>query len=241
MTLRLLCVATALSKGQWMRVLIIEDDPSIAMLLKQGFREDGFAVDHVATGQQGIDYACAQDYDAIILDILLPDIAGGDVCRHLRSAHISTPIIMLTAKSTLDDKLAGFAAGADDYLSKPFAFAELQARVKAVLRRSSTGTLEDDVLQARDVVMDRRSHTVTRAGTPVTLSPKEYALMEYLLQYPNQVLSRTLILDRVWGYSADTFANVVDVTIRRLRKAIDDQGDNPLIQTVRGIGYRLQP
>lgn len=229
--------------GRRMHVLIIEDDRPIAQLLSQGFREEGYLVDHVANGRMGLEHATTQEYDVIILDILLPDISGRDVCRRVREAGITTPIVMLTAKSTLDDKLAGFAAGADDYLAKPFAFAELQARVKAVLRRQGGASAVDasDVLEVHDLVMDRRRHVVERAGVPVTLSPKEYALLEYLLQNTNQVLSRTLILDRVWGYNGDTFANVVDVTIRRLRRAIDDQSDPPLIQTVRGIGYRLQP
>jgi len=171
--------------------------------------------------------------------VMLPGLDGLELARRLRAEHLSVPILMLTARDALHDRLRGFDAGADDYLPKPFAFEELLARLRAITRRAGA-TPEDDRLVVGDLVLDRRSHEVTRAGRPLDLSPKEYALLEYLMRHPGQVLSRTLILERVWDYGFDSFANVVDATIRRLRKAVDEGFEQPLIHTVRGVGYKIK-
>ena len=178
-------------------------------------------------------------YDAVILDLMLPGIDGITVAQHLRYDHIGTPIIMLTARDALRDRLQGFEAGADDYLTKPFAFEELMARLRAVTRRSAWPA-EDERLVVDNLVLDSRNQTVTRAGRPLTLAPKEYALLEYLMRHQGQVLSRTLIMEHVWEYGFDAYSNVVDAIIRRLRKIVDEGHERPLIHTVRGIGYKIK-
>jgi len=172
---------------------------------------------------------------------MLPGLGGLDIARHLRADANRVPILMLTARDALHDRLTGFDAGADDYLSKPFAFEELLARLRAITRRAGGGGVpESDRLVVGDLVLDLRAHEATRAGQPLELSPKEFALLEYLMRHPGQVMSRTLILERVWDYGFDSFANVVDATVRRLRKAVDEGYDTPLIHTVRGVGYKIK-
>jgi DNA-binding response OmpR family regulator len=169
---------------------------------------------------------------------MLPILDGVAVAQQLREDGVETPIIMLTARDALQDRLRGFDAGADDYLTKPFAYEELTARLRAITRRGASS--EDDRLVVNDLVLDRRGHTVERAGRQITLAPKEYAVLEYLMRHPGQVLSRTLIMEHVWDYGFDSYANVVDAVIRRLRRAVDEGFDRPLIHTVRGMGYKIK-
>jgi DNA-binding response OmpR family regulator len=222
-----------------MRLLIVEDDRGVAEVLQRGLLSERMAVDLVHDGQDGLDMAVSGSYDALILDLMLPGMGGLEVARELRAGGVSTPILMLTAKDTLNDRLRGFGAGADDYLCKPFAFAELLARLRAIMRRG-TPVLADDRLVVGDLVLDRGSHEVTREGRQIHLSPKEFAVLEYLMENVDRVLSRTLILERGWDYAFDSFGNVVDVTIRRLRKAVDEGYEHQLIHTVRTVGYKIK-
>lgn len=222
-----------------MRVLLVEDDHSLAEAVRRGLVQEGNVVDVVHKGDEGLSLAETGVHDAVILDVMLPGLDGMEVSRKLRERGSHIPILMLTARDTLPDRLQGFNAGVDDYLTKPFAFQELLARLRAVARRGAA-PIEEETLVVGDLVMDTRAHEVRRAGTNIDLSPREYALLEYLMRNPGQALSRTMILDRVWEYGFDSFANVVDATILRLRKAIDDEYDKSLIQTVRGVGYRIK-
>jgi DNA-binding response OmpR family regulator len=222
-----------------MRLLVVEDDRSLADLLRRGLTQERHVVDVTHDGRDGLDRAESGLYEALILDIMVPGIDGLEIARRLRAEGADTPILMLTARDGLHDRLRGFDAGADDYLSKPFAFEELLARLRAITRRSGHH-MDEDRLVVGDLVLDRKAHEVTRAGKQIDLTPREFALLEYLMRHPGQVLSRTLILERVWDYGYDSFANVVDATIRRLRKAVDEGFDPPLIQTVRGVGYKIK-
>jgi DNA-binding response OmpR family regulator len=222
-----------------MHLLVVEDDRSLAELLRRGLVQERYVVDVAHDGTEGLERAESGVYDALILDVMLPGIDGLEIARRVRAERLPIPILMLTARDALHDRLRGFDAGADDYLPKPFAFEELLARLRAVTRRSGA-PVDDDRLMVGDLVLDRRAHEVTRAGRSIDLSPKEYALLEYLMRHPGQVLSRTLILERVWDYGFDSFANVVDATIRRLRKAVDEEFEQPLIHTVRGVGYKIK-
>jgi DNA-binding response OmpR family regulator len=217
----------------------VEDDRALAALLRKGLQEERYVVDVAHTGDQGLDLAMSTAYDGMVLDLMLPGVDGLTIAQRLRAVGQATPILMLTARDTLPDRLQGFEAGADDYLCKPFAFEELRARLRAILRRSSSAP-EEDRLVVGDLVLDRQSHEVTRAGHPITLAPKEYALLEFLLRHPGQVMSRTVLLERVWDYSFQSFANVVDATIYSLRKALDQDGAPTMIHTVRGAGYKLK-
>jgi DNA-binding response OmpR family regulator len=222
-----------------MHLLVVEDDRSLAELLRRGLAQERYVVDVAHDGTEGLERAVSGVYDALILDVMLPGIDGLEIARRVRAERLPVPILMLTARDALHDRLRGFDAGADDYLPKPFAFEELLARLRAVTRRAGA-PVDDDRLVVGDLVLDRRAHEVTRAGRSIDLSPKEYALLEYLMRHPGQVLSRTLILERVWDYGFDSFANVVDATIRRLRKAVDEEFEQPLIHTVRGVGYKIK-
>jgi DNA-binding response OmpR family regulator len=222
-----------------MHLLVVEDDRALAGLLRRKLLRELHVVDLAHDGCEGLERAECGIYDVVILDLMLPRLDGLELTRRLRADGISTPILMLTARDALQDRLHGFDAGADDYLIKPFAFEELLARLRAVTSRGAT-TAETDRLVVDDLVLDQRSHKVTRAGRPVTLAPKEYALLEYLMRHSGQALSRTLIMERVWHYGFDSFTNVVDATILRLRKAIDEGCERPLIHTVRGMGYKLK-
>lgn len=221
-----------------MRLLVVEDEPTIANFIRQGLTESGYAVDVAQDGKEGLDYALAADYDVLILDIMLPKLDGIQLLRHLRSNGYKTPAIMLTARDTVDNRVEGLDAGADDYLVKPFAFPELLARVRALLRRPplQVGT----VLQMADLHMDTARHIVERNGRLIELSPREFAVLEYLLRHPNQVLSRTQIGEHVWNFDFYNESNVVDVYIGYLRRKIDQDGTPSLIHTVRGVGYCLR-
>jgi DNA-binding response OmpR family regulator len=220
-----------------MRVLVVEDEPSIANFVRQGLQEAGYAVDVVWDGRTGLAYALAADYDVLILDIMLPQLNGLLLLRELRDQGNKTPALMLTARDTVDDRVAGLDAGADDYLIKPFAFPELLARVRALLRRPplQLGTL----LTIGDLEMDTISRQVRRGNRVVELSPREYAILEYLLRHPNQVLTRTQIGEHVWNLDFYNESNVVDVYIGYLRRKIDRDSDLPLIHTIRGVGYSI--
>jgi DNA-binding response OmpR family regulator len=196
-------------------------------------------VDVVHDGLKGLEVAESGLHDAVILDVMLPGLDGLEVAQRMRKLKIHTPVIMLTAKNTLSDRLAGFEAGVDDYLTKPFAFQELLARLRAITRRGGSPITEEHLVVG-DLVMDTRAHQVTRAGKVIELRPKEYALLEYLMRNKGQALGRMMILENVWEYGFESFANVVDTTILRLRKAVDEGFDKELIQTVRGVGYRIR-
>ncbi|GAC1442631.1 MAG: response regulator transcription factor [Chloroflexota bacterium] len=222
-----------------MRLLVVEDDRSLAEALRRGLTQEGHVVDVVHDGSDGLDLAESGIHDAVILDVNLPGLDGMSVARRLREENVHIPVLMLTARDALSDRLSGFDAGADDYLVKPFAFEELLARLRSITKRVGA-SVEHKPLVVGDLVMDTRAHEVTRAGNVIDLPPREYALLEYLMRHPGQALSRTMILERVWEYGFDSFANVVDATILRLRKAIDEGYDPPLIHTVRGVGYRIK-
>ncbi len=221
------------------RILLVEDDPRIGSLLKRGLETEGYAVKVAADGDEGLEEGRTGEFELLILDLMLPKKSGLEICRELRRSKLSVPVLMLTAMDALEDKIKGFGAGADDYLTKPFALEELLARVKALLRRR--GEYRDtDMLRVGDLVLDRKSHEVNRDGVPIELTAKEFALLEYLMRNPNQVLSRYLILERIWEYSLEVNTNVVDVTIRRLRQKIDEGREHPLIHTIRGTGYKIK-
>lgn len=221
-----------------MRVLLVEDDRKAARLVSKGLNEAGFLVDVAYSGEEGDEMADATDYAAIVLDWLLPGKDGIAFCRDLRARGVSTPILMLTARHGLDDRVTGLNVGADDYLTKPFAFAELLARLHALLRRSAL--TRPVVLTVGDLSLDPVSHVVTRAGTPINLTPKEYAILEVLMRQPGEVLTRASLGERLWR-DDDDVNNLVDVHISHLRKKIDRESVEPLIHTVWGRGYRLGP
>jgi heavy metal response regulator len=220
-----------------MRILVIEDEPGIAQFVKQGLSEAGYAVDVVYNGRKGLDYALAADYDAVVLDIMLPQMDGLQLLRTLRARGRKMPVLLLTARDAVDERVRGLDAGADDYLIKPFAFAELLARLRALLRRPPLQT--ETVVRVADLALDTARHEVRRAGRLIDLSPREFALLEYLMRHPQQVLTRTQISEHVWNFDFYSETNVVDVYIGYLRRKIDRGFQPPLIHTVRGVGYRL--
>lgn len=222
-----------------MRLLVVEDDRSLAEALRRGLAQEGHVVDVVHDGSAGLDLAETGVHDAVILDVMLPGTDGLTVARRMREDEVHVPVLMLTARDALPDRIQGFDSGADDYLTKPFAFEELMARLRAITRRGSA-PVADERLVVGDLVMDTRSREVTRAGRAIDLTPREYALLEYLMRHPGQALSRTMIVERVWEYGFDSFANVVDAAILRLRRSIDEGFEKALIQTVRGVGYRIK-
>ncbi|MGC1177051.1 MAG: response regulator transcription factor [Candidatus Saccharimonadales bacterium] len=221
-----------------MRILVVEDEHKIAQALKEGLEEERYAVDVVHDGEDGLNYATAEEYDLLILDVMLPSMDGFEVCRKIRERALPTPILMLTAKDQNRDIVRGLNTGADDYLAKPFSFEVLLARVKALLRRPPD-TL-GEVLQADNLILDTISHEVKRAGKIIPLSTKEYALLEYLLRNKNRTLSKNNIMSHVWDFDADILPNTVEVFITYLRAKIDKPFKGArLIQTVRGFGYKL--
>lgn len=220
-----------------MRILVVEDDEQIASFIEKGLREAGHPADVATDGEAALDWTNVVDYDAIVLDVMLPTRDGLDVTRELRRRGVRVPILMLTARDAVDDRVAGLDSGADDYLVKPFAFAELLARLRALERREPV--LRDTTLRVADLELDTTTRSVARRGVPITLTNKEYALLEYLMRNPNQVLTRDMISERIWNFDFDSFSNVIDVHIRYLRRKIDDPFDRKLIQTVRGAGYRI--
>src|SRR3989338_10214046 len=221
-----------------MRILVVEDEKKIADFIKRGLKEEGYAVDAAYDGEEGGFLAKTNQYDLIILDLMLPKIDGLTLCRKLRAEHAAAPIIMLTARDAVKDKVAGLNAGANDYLAKPFAFEELLARVRAALRGKETS--EPTRLEVADLEMDLLAHRVIRAGREIDLSNKEYALLEYLMRNAGAVVTRTMIAEHVWDLNFDTFTNVIDVYINYLRNKIDRGFKAPLLQTVRGRGYTLK-
>ena len=219
-----------------MRVLIVEDQPNVSTYVKRALEEQGYAVDLAHTGREALDWAEVVEFDLIVLDIMLPEVDGITVCRRLRSQGNRAAILMLTARDTVDDRVLGLDAGADDYLVKPFNLKELLARLRALTRRHTANT---STLKVADLSLDTRTRVVMRNDILITLTAKEYAILECLMREPEHVLTRTEIAESVWNYDVYNQSNVVDVYIRNLRRKIDDPFDQKLIQTVRGAGYRL--
>jgi two-component system, OmpR family, response regulator len=222
-----------------MRVLVVEDDQTIGDFVEKGLREAGFAVDRAADGRAGLDRATKESYDAAIVDVMLPELDGLALIDALRARRVRTPVLILSARRSVDDRVRGLQAGGDDYLTKPFAFAELLARVQALIRRA-TGAEEPTRLTVADLALDLLTRKVQRAGQPVDLRPREFALLEYLMRNAGKVVSKTMILSHVWGYSFDPNTNVVDVLVSRLRDKIDRPFATKLLHTVRGVGYVLR-
>jgi two-component system OmpR family response regulator len=221
------------------RVLIVEDDATIADFVAKGLSEAGYAVDVAADGERGMEMAIRGAYDAAIVDLMLPRLDGLALIDRIRARGIRAPVLILSARRTVDDRVKGLQAGGDDYLTKPFAFAELQARLNALIRRS-TGQTEPTRLLLGDLTLDLLSRRAERAGTAIDLRPREYALLEYLLRNHGRVLTKTMILSHVWGYNFDPGTNVVDVLVSRLREKIDRDFEPKLLHTVRGVGYVLK-
>jgi DNA-binding response OmpR family regulator len=219
-----------------MRVLVIEDDRKVANFIQSGLEQEGCAVDVLPDGALAAEQARAIDYDAVVLDLMLPGRSGFQVLREIRSRKAALPVLILTAKDSIDDRVAGLDSGADDYMTKPFALAELSARLRALLRR---GGPREHVLSVADLQMDVLARTVRRAGKPIDLKPKEYALLEYLMRHAGRPLPKSIIVEHVWDIHFDSVSNVVEVHINALRNKVDRGFTAPLIHTVRGVGYML--
>jgi len=218
---------------------MVEDDATIADFVSKGLAESGYAVDVATDGERGVELALKGGYDAAIVDVMLPRLDGLALIDRIRARGVGTPVLILSARRTVDDRVKGLQAGGDDYLTKPFAFAELLARLQALIRRS-TGQTEPTRLSLADLSLDLLSRRAERAGTPIDLRPREYGLLEYLLRNQGRVLTKTMILSHVWGYNFDPGTNVVDVLVSRLREKIDRDFEPKLLQTVRGVGYVLK-
>jgi DNA-binding response OmpR family regulator len=221
-------------------VLLVEDESRVADFIDRGLRAENHGVTVAPTGGEGVELAKTGEFDVIILDLMLPDMHGYDVCQRLRQEGQHTPILMLTAMDALEDKIKGIKIGADDYLTKPFDFDELLVRIEALVRRSHNFAQSSNLLKVADLELDKELLEVKRGGEAIKLTAKELAILELLMSAPGRVFSRTRILNQVWGYSEDPLTNVVDVYIARLRRKIDTKGRDPLIETVRGHGYRLK-
>ena len=222
-----------------MRVLVVEDDKKIASFVAKGLREAGFAVDHADNGADGLERALHQSYDAAVIDVMLPKLDGLSIIEHLRLQRIFTPVLILSAKRSVDDRVRGLQTGGDDYLTKPFSFTELLARVQALIRRAGQEP-EPTLLEAGDLRMDLLKREVTRGGKKVELQPREFALLRYLMRNPDTVVSKTMIIEHVWGYHFDPLTNIVDVLVSRLRNKVDREFDKKLIHTHRGVGYAFK-
>ncbi|WP_086479075.1 response regulator transcription factor [Oceanospirillum sanctuarii] len=226
-----------------MKLLVVEDDPTLLDFICQGFREQGYTVNGLSDGHEALLLAKDQPHDAAIIDLMLPGLDGLSLIRELRASGHNLPILILSARHTVNDRVLGLETGSDDYLTKPFSFIELQARVQALLRRrtdSQSNTQISTSLQLADLTLDRISKKVTRGETLITLQPRELSLLEYLLENPGKVLSKTMILEQVWDYQFDPQTNVVDVLVCRLRSKIDKDFSPKLLHTLRGIGYVLK-
>ena len=222
-----------------MRLLIVEDDATIADFVRTGLIEAGFAVDVASDGLKGLDLAVSGGYDGAIVDVMLPELDGLTLIDRMRGRGVRTPVLILSARRTVDDRVRGLQAGGDDYLTKPFAFAELLARVQALIRRA-TGTTEPTRLVVGDLSLDLLTRGAERAGRALDLRPREFALLEYLMRNPGRVLSKTMILSHVWGYNFNPGTNVVDVLVSRLREKIEPDHEPKILRTVRGVGYVLE-
>ena len=224
----------------YMRVLLVEDDQRIVDFVQRGLKAEGYVVEVARSGLEAIALGSEGKFQVIILDLVLPDLNGRQVCERLRETGVGTPILMLTARDTVQDKVTGLRSGADDYMTKPFAFEDLLARIEVLMRRGG-GEIKPETKEFRiaDLILNLETHEVRRGETLIDLTPKEFALLECFMRMPGKVLSRTRILEQVWGYSADPLTNVVDVYIRQLRRKIDDDYDPKLLKTVRGYGYKM--
>jgi two-component system, OmpR family, response regulator len=220
------------------RVLVVEDETKMASLLRRALEREGYAVDVAGTGEDALWLGTENDYDAVVLDVMLPPPDGFEVCRKLRARGRWAPVLLLTARDAVEDRVAGLDAGADDYLAKPFSFAELYARLRALTRRGARE--RPATLTVGDLVLDPAAHLVCRDGRPVDLSPKEFALLELFMRHPGEVLTRTQMLEHVWDFAYDGRSNVVDVYVRYLREKVDRPFGRESIETVRGVGYRLR-
>jgi two-component system, OmpR family, response regulator len=223
-----------------MRVLVVEDDKKIASFVVNGLRQSGFAVDHCLDGEQGLIMAQSTPYDAAVMDVMLPKLDGLSVIQQMRKDNIRTPVIILSAKATVDDRVKGLQAGGDDYLTKPFAFSELLARIQALIRRA-TNAAEPTRLTVGDLSLDLLTREVTRGSQRIELQSREFSLLEYLMRHAGRVVTKTMILEHVWDYSFDPQTNVVDVLVHRLRSKVDKDFPKKMIQTHRGVGYVLKP
>jgi len=221
-----------------MRILVVEDDAKIASFVVNGLKQSGFAVDRCADGEEGHIFASTTAYDAAVVDIMLPKLDGLSLVRQLRKEKVRVPVIILSAKATVDDRVKGLQAGGDDYLTKPFAFSELLARVQALIRRS-TNASEPTRLTVGDLTLDLISREVIRAGEKIELQSREFALLEYLMRHAGRVVTKTMIMEHIWDYSFDPQTNVVDVLVSRLRGKVDREKN--LVHTIRGVGYVLKP
>ncbi|MBN1545555.1 MAG: response regulator transcription factor [Syntrophaceae bacterium] len=222
-----------------MRILLVEDDSKIASFIVKGLKAAGFAVDQALDGEEGLDLALTENYDVVVVDLMLPKLDGLSLIDRIRREKVNTPVLILSAKSSVDDRVRGLQAGSDDYLTKPFAFSELLARIQALIRRASRMT-EPTRLQVGDCIMDLLTREVTRAGTVIDLQPLEFSLLEYLMRNARRVVSKTMIMEHVWDYHFDPQTNVVEARISRLREKIDRDFPNKLIHTVRGVGYVIK-
>ncbi len=221
-----------------MRILIIEDEKKVASFIKKGLEEEYFAADIAYDGREGLRLVTSEEYDIVIMDIMLPYMDGFTLVKEIRKQNILTPVLMLTVKDSIKDKVEGLDAGADDYLTKPFAFEELIARLRALLRRNENS--KSSRLTAGDLVIDLLSHKIVRNNREIILTPKEYSILEYLMRNRNKVVTRTKLIEHVYDYHFDTETNIIDVYINKLRSKIDSPEDKPMIQTIRGIGYVLK-
>jgi two-component system OmpR family response regulator len=222
-----------------MRILLIEDDQSVADFIVRGFREAGHTIDHSDNGKDGLFLATTESYDAMIVDRMLPGVDGLAITRTLRASDNNTPVLILSALGQVDDRVKGLQAGGDDYLVKPFAFSELEARIEALARRSQGKATAETTLTIADLEMDLLARTVNRGGTTIELQPRDFQLLEFLMRHAGQVVTRTMLLENVWDYHFDPQTNVIDVHISRLRAKIDKGFDFPLIHTIRGAGYKI--
>jgi two-component system OmpR family response regulator len=223
-----------------MRVLVVEDDNKIASFVVKGLKQSGFAVDRCADGEEALVFARSTEFDVAVVDIMLPKLDGLTLIQQMRKDEIRTPVIILSAKASVDDRVKGLQAGGDDYLTKPFAFSELLARIQALIRRSSH-VAEPTKLSVGDLTLDLLSREVKRAGQTIELQSREFALLEYLMRNPGRAVTKTMLLEHIWDYSFDPQTNVVDVLVHRVRSKVDKDFPRKMIQTIRGVGYVLKP